>query len=319
MPWVQLPFPSPRCFSARFLGGNKYFARCAAELIKPHIDINRTLIIHANDHPDSLIGLALAKELKAKSVLTLRTPAMTQRDFIKHGGLQQDLIIAVGNDLALRARSWLHKQNLKLIYNGVTSEEIMSPINAEKRHAGCILVLGSMNPRKGWEDLVEALIILESRLPEIPLPTIHFLGDLLGKNPSTALPLHRLKRFQYKFLGLQEDYRDCLRHYPLAIHPSRSESFGMAALECIAAGVPLAAATTGMIPQFIPNPAFLFPPNNPQAMAEALSPILIKRPSLNASEFNITNAQALIQTKFSTSTTAQRLREIYTSISGSKA
>ena len=315
VPWVCIDFPSPRSFLARWVGSVTRFAKRAAVALREHLLSGHGLIVHANDHPDSLIGLQVARELRASSVLTLRTPGMSQRDFIKHGCMRQQRIIVVGHELAQRVQSWIPSVETTLIYNGVTEEEIQPPAPAPVAQPGCVLVLGSLSTRKGWQDLVEALCLLELRQPEGPLPEFHFLGDLLGKNPLDVLKLHRLRRFRVSFLGVQENYRDWLRRYALAVHPSRSESFGMAALECVASGVPLVAGATGVIPQFIADDSFLYPPQDAAALAEKLRPLI----SLNdlsqiTAAFDVVAAQERIREHFSTAGTVRLLTQVYASL-----
>lgn len=309
--WARLPFPASRSLPAR-LWGNRLFARRAASHLKEFLQPGRPVIIHTNDHPDSLLGLALAQALKAVPVLTLRTPGMSQRDFEKYRCGDHAHLIAVGDDLFNKVRPWISGQRpLTLVHNGVKEEEILPPIPWAAEPPARILVLGSIIPRKGWQDLVEALLLLESRLPAGPLPKIDFLGDLLDSEPTAVLETSRLKRFEVTFLGVREDYRACLRQYALAIHPSRSESFGMAALECVAAGVPLLAAATGLIPEFIPEGSFLFPPQQPETLALHLEARFQQTMPAITADFRFEDAHAIVRERFSTPGTVRKIRNIY--------
>lgn len=308
---VRLPFPASRSLLAR-VWGTRIFAKKAARLLKDVLEPGRPVIVHTNDHPDSLLGLALARELKGIPVLTLRTPGMNQRDFEKYRCGVHAHVIAVGDQLFNKVRPWVAGQRaMTLVHNGVTEEEILTPKAAEESQLTKILALGSVIPRKGWQDLVEALLLLESRLPEGPLPEVHFLGDLLGHDPAATLGTARLKRFKVSFLGVVEGYRDCLRQYGLAVHPSRSESFGMAALECVAAGVPLLAAGTGLIPDFIPREAFLFPPRDTESLATHLQPLLTQSLAETCAAFAFGEAHTIIKDRFSTPGTVKKLKKIY--------
>lgn len=315
VPWVCTPFPSPRSVQAMWLGGNKRFAMRAVQSLRSHLLPGRQIIVHANDHPDSLIGLSLADVLGARTVLTLRTPGMTSREFFKHGGARQERVVAVGEELAGNATKWLAPRAARMIHNGVTDDEILPPSREMFHHDGSLLVLGSLSSRKGWQDMVEALLLLEQRLPEQrPLPEICFLGDLLGQKPHEKLGTSRLRRFRTNFIGVVEDYRTFLRGYALAVHPSRSESFGMAALECVAAGVPLLAAATGVIPQFIPSESFLYPPADATALADRLFSLLSLPTLVSAAvSFDMAEAQSRIRASFSTRSTVAQLSEIYDS------
>lgn len=312
VPWVQLPFPSSRSLTGR-LWGNRLFARRAANQLRPLLKSGRPLIVHTNDHPDSLLGLALAAELQAKPVMTLRTPGMSRRDFDKYHCARHHQLISVGEGLFQKVTPWLQQGRppLTLIHNGVTEQEILSPREDNAATLQQVLVLGSIIPRKGWQDLLEALLILEKTLPAGPLPEIHFLGDLLNKTPSEVLRTGRLHRFKVTFLGVDKEYRNCLRRYALALHPSRSESFGMAALECVAAGVPLLAAATGLIPEFIPSPGFLHPAQDSTALADRLEALMFQSPAQLSADFGFAEAHENIRQRFATQATVRKLQDLY--------
>jgi len=64
--------------------------------------------------------------------------------------------------------------------------------------------------------------------------------------------------------------------YDLVINPSRMESFGTAAIEVLAAGVPLLSSRTGVIEQVQESAEMLFPPHRPEALASALKNVLTR-------------------------------------------
>jgi glycosyltransferase involved in cell wall biosynthesis len=313
IPWHRLQFPSSRSMAGR-IWGNRRFAARAARLLDQHLEPERTRIVHANDHPDSLLALELADRIGAAPVLTLRTPGMSERDFEKYRCADHRHLIAVGEELYARVRRWAGAVPVSLVYNGVTPEEIIAPVFPQPETLERIVVLGSMSPRKGWRDLVDALVILEDRLPERELPEFHFLGDCLDMVPEDSLATKRLRRFRIRFLGVVTAYRDRLREYPLAIHPSRDESFGMAALECVAAGVPLLGASTGMIADFIPKEAFRFEPGDVKGLAVRVEGLFSLRPTELVEAFDFGTARQRIDADFSTAGTVAKLAAIYRSL-----
>jgi glycosyltransferase involved in cell wall biosynthesis len=80
----------------------------------------------------------------------------------------------------------------------------------------------------------------------------------------------------FLFLGCRNDVPDLLAACDLSVLPSESEGLPNAILEAMAAGVPVVATCVGGIPEIIENGqnGLLVPPQNPQALAEAILRIL---------------------------------------------
>ena len=78
------------------------------------------------------------------------------------------------------------------------------------------------------------------------------------------------------FLGSQDRVAPVLAAADLFLLPSSKESFGLAALEAMACGVPVVASDVGGIPELVENgqTGFLFPPDDIQGMARAAALIL---------------------------------------------
>lgn len=69
---------------------------------------------------------------------------------------------------------------------------------------------------------------------------------------------------------------DLLHHWDLTVMPSRCESFGVAALESAAAGVPVVASNVGGLPDTVVDgqSGLLIPPGSPHHIAEAIIELL---------------------------------------------
>jgi N-acetyl-alpha-D-glucosaminyl L-malate synthase BshA len=79
-----------------------------------------------------------------------------------------------------------------------------------------------------------------------------------------------------EFMGERADLPAVLREADLFLLPSETESFGLAALEAMACGVPVVASAVGGLPEVIPDGevGFLRPPGDVGALAEAAGRLL---------------------------------------------
>ncbi len=165
---------------------------------------------------------------------------------------------------------------------------------ASGRHA---LVVARLAPEKGVDVAIEAC-----RLAGIPL-------IVAGDGPERA----RLAaaRGSVEFVG-HADRRELARlrrTAALALAPSRSgETFGLAAAESMAAGLPVAGSRVGALPELLPE-EWLVPAGDPRALAAA---IVRLRGSEQAGALGIERSRAIS----APDVVGSRLREIYGSLAG---
>ena len=297
------PFPSSRSLAARWFFNRAFAQRVAAQL---NLKASPPAIVHANDHWEGLLGLAIARQMGARTAIFLRSPGMTRQDYFKYRCHAYDLVIAVGEELQRRAQSWDPQRDLKLIHDGIEAAEFAPPKPQAPLFPARLLVIGSPLDWKGWADLTEALWQLEQAGA---MPRLEF--DFTGTEPEPVkndLKLARLRQSTCRFLGRVEQFRELVLGYDLVINPSRMESFGMAAMEVIAAGVPLLSSRTGVIEQVIGQSEFLFPPRQPEALARALRNLMQSWPRLG---FDPERCQQRIREKFLITHCAARLGAAY--------
>lgn len=298
------PFPGARTLAGRLWRNQAFAGQVAAQLRRQGF---RPLLVHANDHWDALLALTLARRLQTPSAVFLRSPGMRLEDYEKYGCREMDLVIAVGDELQQRAQHWDMGRGVLLIHDGLELSEQLPPKPLPAQFPQKILVLGSPLDWKGWADLAEALWILQQagRLPPLQ-------WDFTGDRPDPArnnLRLERITIGQFNFLGRVEQFRDLVRQYDLAVQPSWHESFGMAALETLFAGVPLLSTRVGVMEQVLEVPEFLVPPRQPQVLAQALQHLMAHWPP---SETGVERAQQLIRARFLVDGTADKLHRAYT-------
>jgi glycosyltransferase involved in cell wall biosynthesis len=306
IPVICEEFPRSRSIPAR-LFGNAGFARNVARRIEAAG--HDAAIVHANDHLEGLLGLHLAKRLRARTAIFLRSPGMTRDDYFKYRCFDYDLIAAVGDELQARAQAWDPGGKIELIHDGIAADEFAAPKPKPLQAPARVLVIGSSLDWKGWADLTEALYLLEQE-KALPPMTFDFTGDKPARR-TNDLKLARLAT-RCNFLGRVETFRDLVRSYDLVINPSRMESFGMAAIEVLAAGVPLLSSRTGVIEQVLESAEMLFPPARPAPLAAALRHVMANWAGI---DFAVARAQENIRRRFLIDHTVARLTAAYAGLS----
>lgn len=297
---IEEQFPSSRSLGGRLYGNAAFAKRVAAKLG------TRPAIVQANDHQEGLIGLDLAKRLGARSAVFLRSPTMTRDDYLKYRCDRYDFVSAVGDEFRARVQAWEPRREIALIRDGIFADEFLPARPKAVRPPTRILVIGSPLAWKGWADLTEALFLLER---EGALPPTRF--DFTGARPDpneNDLKLDRLATSICNFLGRVEGFCDLVTSYDLVINPSRMETFGMAAIEVLAAGVPLLSSRTGVIEQVQERSDMLFAPAEPPALASALRNVLAHWEKL---DFGVSAAQENIRRNLLIDHAASQLNNSY--------
>lgn len=290
VPCLIIPFPRSRSIEARLFKNEAFVSEVLQALDQRSI---RPAIVHANDHWEGILGIKLAAALNARSAMFLRTPVLTQRHYFKYRCNEFDMIAAVGEDLRAAAQSWDRDNKIELIPDGIGRDEFGPPKPRPAKAPKRVLAIGAKRAVKGWADLVEALSILErdGRMrPEVV--------DFTGRLPTrweNDLKLERLNATECNFIGRVDKFRDLVLGYDFVINPSRSESFGMAAVEVLAAGVPLLTSETGVLGEVMSKDYMRFPPSRPGALASAIHNVLER---WNELDFGVAEAQETIRGNF---------------------
>lgn len=295
-------FPSARSLTGRLMGNAAFARRVAARLreggLKPDL-------VHANDYLEGPLALPLAKALNVPSAVFLRAGGMASQDFRKYGCGSFDLLIAVGDELRDRAAGWTSKPVLR-IYDGIAASEFQAPKPKSDSFPREVLVIGSPLAAKGWADVTAAV----AEVPELNAPgrlALYFTGD--PPDPArNDLGLDRIPGVSFRFLGRVEGFADLVRQYDLVINPSRTESFGMAAIEVIAAGVPLLSSRVGVIGQVVTPDQWLFAPGSVGELADRLRSL---ERHWSTVSFDGLLAQSLVRQRFLIDTSVADLLEAY--------
>ena len=267
-------------------------------------------VVHAHTaHAQNLAWLASAG-LDVKRIVT-RHVAFDPRHALLHRLKYThtcDGIIAVSNaarDALVNAG--VPAERIAIIPTGV----IMPPLLTQQQRADArrawnlqpddfaVGHLGAFTHEKGQDVGTEAARLVAERLPGLRM-------ILAGEGPLRASLPQPANVVMPGHIG---DPSILLAALDLFIMPSRSEGWGLAALEAMAAGVPVIASNTGGLPEMIDpgETGWLIPPGDPSALAEAICTAASRREGLaRMGALARTRAQ-----RFSIEETARKTEEFY--------
>lgn len=168
--------------------------------------------------------------------------------------------------------------------------------------------LGAFTQEKGQDVAAEAFELLKDRMPGLRMilagegPT---LETIRAAHPSPGLILP----------GYVADSATLLAALDLFIMPSRSEGWGLAALEAMASGLPVIASNTGGLAEMIGHgeTGWLIGPGDSRALAEAILEAAADRRKLGDSIGPLARSRAQ---RFSVEETARRTEEFYLRVLG---
>ena len=266
VPVETLPFPSSRSLTGR-LWGNRLWARWLAASLARR-GWNPTMVV-GNDHQESLLTRALAGALSVPSGVILRSSGMTARDFTKYECGRHAAIFAIGDDFLDRVRAFPGGERALPLADGLADEDFLAAPPLSTTFPDRALVLGTPHPDKGWSDLLQAL----ERLPtDAPARRLRLDFTAVPTDAErAALGLDRFDLSRCRFLERTDDFAARLADYGLVINASRRETFGMAALEALAAGRVLVSSGTCVIERALHEPRLLFRPADVEGLTAVLA------------------------------------------------
>ncbi len=199
-----------------------------------------------------------------------------------------NVIIANSNATAAQFRADKSKENIKVIYNAVDSNEFRPSASCPNigdlsSEDWIVAVVGSLQKRKAQDDAIRAIKIVEKKIPNIRLLLI---GE--GSEGFTNYLKQIVSNLNLDgkviFTGYRYDVPQILLYCKVLLVPSWDEPFGRAAIEAMAAGIPVIGANAGGTREIIKDglTGYLVPPKDPLKIAQAIielyhHPKLIKK------------------------------------------
>lgn len=190
---------------------------------------------------------------------------------LKHLSKKTHCTIAVSETVKnfLLNKKIVQKSKVQVIYGGIMP---LKPV-AKLRPEPVIGSLGSLLPVKGFETLFQSVFRLCVLYPGIRC-------KIAGTGPEKQKLQSMIQKFNLQkyieFVGVQEDTESFYKSLQIYIQPSRSEAFGLAALEAMSAGIPVIAGNVGGLAEIIQDQqnGLLFKKENVQDLTTKIQYIL---------------------------------------------
>lgn len=173
-----------------------------------------------------------------------------------------------------------------------------------------ILSVGTLEPRKNYERLIEAFALLKGRVPSASDVKLVIVGQKGWLYEGIFAAVERLNlQGEIIFSGYvaDEDLPALYSAAELFVYPSLYEGFGLPPLEAMACGTPVVASSAPCLPEVLGDAALFAPPDEVEAMASAMERALLDeglRHQLREKGFSRAKA-------FSWEKSARKLLEVY--------
>jgi N-acetyl-alpha-D-glucosaminyl L-malate synthase BshA len=170
--------------------------------------------------------------------------------------------------------------------------------------------VSNFRPVKRVGDVVKIFATVRAQLPA----TLLLVGDGPDRDAAEQQVDALGLRKDVRFLGKVENVGDVLRGSDLFVLPSATESFGLAALEAMACGVPVVASAAGGIPEVVEDgkTGCLAPPGDVATMAARALQILTD----TGTQQRMAQAAAARALEFSADHVVPRYEQLYEEVLG---
>jgi glycosyltransferase involved in cell wall biosynthesis len=173
---------------------------------------------------------------------------------------------------------------------------------------GCVLFVGTLEPRKNLGVLLDAYARLVSRRPDTP--RLVLAGRI---TPDSEPYLRRASsgvlagRVEVPGYVDEATKRELFRRALVFVLPSHTEGFGLPVVEAMASGVPVIVANRGALPEVVGSAGYLVDPANAEELAAALEQLLTDA----GMRRRLSEAGRERATRFTWASTAQAMREAW--------
>ncbi len=235
-------------------------------------------IVHAHAARDYHVG-AMAVRLASRGRLVLtRHTLFPLRSINKPLLSNAARVIAVSEAVAesLRQNGVIESSKITVVHNGIDTDRFERAV--ARNGPVSVGTVGHLAPIKGHDVFMRAAALISARRPEVRFVVI-------GEDKSPQMDHRRSLENLIAELGLKEivampgwhdDMPSVLSSLTLFVSAARSEPFGLAIVEAMAAGLPIIAAASEGASEILEDglTGKLVPVNDPPALAEAVNELL---------------------------------------------
>ena len=278
-------------------------------------------VIHAHVYASGFVSLLASVGTGIPVVLSEHTSdflegLVTGRASIPaHAALRGSaLVCPVSDDLMRAMASFDHRGSYEVVPNVVDTEAFRNRRSGSASVGSGLLRLlsvGIMTRQKGFADLISAAGLLHAAGLPIQL-------DLVGDGPLRA-ELERqaassLPDGSFRFLGSlpRAEVATCMSEADIYVMPSVVETFGVALVEALVAGLPVVATKVGIAPSVVSGECgVVVAPGDARALARGLESVAARLDRLDA----WATGDSLVE-RFSAETIGRRWDAIYRRVAG---
>jgi len=170
-------------------------------------------------------------------------------------------------------KSWnVSAEKIKVVSLG----SFIEPMQPRENFSGSkILYVGTIEPRKGVDKLLDAFEFVRKEIPHAELILCGKIGWKVDRL------VERIKKMtagnsNVKYLGYVSDEKliELFREVDVCVYPSLYEGFGLPPLEAMACGCPVIVSNSSSLPEVVGDAGILIDPDDVAGMAKAIIKVL---------------------------------------------
>lgn len=311
VPLTILRFPSVRPWTLRPIVR-------AIQSLRILVEEQRIDLIHAHGSRGALYA-SLA--MRGRPVPLVWHVRVAQRDPWLDPLLARLATVVLTNSRATAGRLARYARasgKVQVVYNGVDLDRFFPTAGGsiDRQRLGLsegtklVAYVGRVEQAKGVDLFLQAAELVTRSVADVRFLVV---GD--GPQRPVLEAWCRRRNLPVTFLGRRSDVPEFLHLCGAVVLPSRHEGFGRILIEAMAAGVPVVATGVGGVPEVCESgkTGLLVPPDNPDALAEAIVETLTNE---SATEARVGRAREEVRARFSLDQHVAKVMCVYDGLLG---